>query len=215
MRAGHFEAQRLGHSVAGHIGERINRRVALVTDDFRLYHELTRVFGEHGFRLLGLAPGDVVPGTVVALIGGPEDDPRSVDVHPDPEVCLLRALWKLDGRRDGPYRRLVVGIDPGATIGLALLGDGIVMVVAEAHDVEEAAARVTKWLAAVPHDAEVVHVGDGARDVALPIIAALRRGIPRLNVVTVPEQGTTPYHVHTTSRHTDAAILIALREPLA
>ena len=48
--------------------------VALVTEDFRLYHALAPLFEHHGLSLLGIAPGQPIPPAVRAVLGGPAGD---------------------------------------------------------------------------------------------------------------------------------------------
>lgn len=202
-------------SVTGHMGERVNRRVALMTEDFRLYHRLAPFFEDHGITLLGLRPGEEVPVAVQAILDGPEGDPRSIPLRDDPDACYLAVLHALDPRRglDEPYRLLRIGIDPGETIGLALLADGAVFHVAEAHGPKDAATRIRAWLQGLSADAVWVHVGDGSPPHAKAIIEALQ-DIPGLTVSLVQERSSTPTAPVTGSRHTDAAIHIAMREPL-
>lgn len=199
-------------SLTGFIGERTNRAVAIMTDDFRRYHDLAPFFEERGVRLLGLAPGEEIPPVVRVVVGGPEGDARTVPMAVDPVVVWLGVLAALDPRRDHePYRRVVVGIDPGETIGLAVLADGSVFWYEECHDVAAVAPRVSAWHGALPARSWRVHVGDGAPDVGQAIMATLR-SLPDVHVTFVPEKASSPSTPSTTSRHTDAAIHIAMRE---
>ncbi len=168
--------------------------------------------------LLGIQPGEPVPPGVRVLLNGPPDDPRSVLVHDDLEATLLAAWSHLDERHETPGRprRVVVGLDPGSVIGMALLADGITYLVAEDRDPEQAAQRIARWAQGVePIQSWDVHIGDGPREEALALVRAVRKHMPTARVALVSEEGTTPYSAQTTSRHTDAAIHIAMREPIA
>lgn len=200
--------------MTGFIGERTNRAVALVTDDFRRYHDLVPFFEAQGISLLGLSPRDPVPAAVRAVIGGHPDDRRTVPLFDDPEAIWLAVMAALDPRRlDGSYRRVVVGIDPGDTIGMAVLADGALFWVRECRSVEQVVQRVAAWHPALPADSWEIHVGDGAPSVGQALASSLRAALPRMRLSFVPEGASTPTAPVTLSRHTDAAIHIAMREP--
>lgn len=189
--------------------------MALVTDDFRLYHDLAPFLEGHGIRILGLKPGEEVPPAVQILLNGPASDPRSIAVREHREATLLAVYAALDRRptAHGGYQRVVFGVDPGQVIGLAVLADGTWLHVAEERDPVQAVHRIASWATGLSaHDWEV-HVGNGSPAVGRALLGPLRRALPRARVLLVPEDDTTPHRPVTTSRHTDAAILIAQREP--
>ncbi len=195
--------------MTGHKGERRNRRVALQTDDFRLYHRLAPYFEAHGLPIVGLKAGEAAPRSVQVILGGPTDDRRSVPIHDDAEATLLACYAHLDGG----YRRITFGVDPGRKIGLAVMGDGQPLLVAEATSPPAAAQRLAAWRDALPGPAASIHVGDGSPASGRAIVAELKRALPTMKVHVVPEHATTPYSPVTGSRHTDAAVSIALRGP--
>lgn len=193
--------------MTGHIGERRNRSVALLTEDFRVYHRLAPFFEAYGFHILGLTPGDAVPRSVQVILGGPPEDRRSVPLRADAEATLLACRAHLDGG----YRRIVFGVDPGRMIGLAVVADGQAILVAEVSSPTAAAQRIASWRTALPEVPTEIHVGDGSPASGRAIVAELRRALPELLIALVPEHATTPYSPVTGSRHTDAAVSIAQR----
>lgn len=199
--------------MTGPIGTRTDRPVALVTDDFRLYHRLVPLFESRGVPLLGLAPGDEVPPAVLVLLGGPADDPRSLVVRDDDEATLLAVLAALDDRPAafGGYKEVVFGVDPGKTLGLAVVAAGVALLWGEERTPRNAVDRLRRWADGLPAAHVRVHVGDGAPEVGEAVQAELERRCPDWTVRRVHEEATTPYSATTQSRHTDAAILIALR----
>lgn len=200
-------------ALTGFLGERRNRPVALVTDDFRLYHELAPFLEQNGVHVLGLSPGEEVPAAVEVLLGGPEDDPRSVAVRPDREATLLAVVQAMDAGREA-YRHVVYGLDPGDTIGLAVVADDLPLWVGEERTVEGVLARLRVWRTGITARGETVHLGDGAPTVGSALRRALLEEEPGLPVLMVPEHGSSPPAAVSGSRHTDAAIRIARRQPL-
>lgn len=197
-------------ALTGYVGERINRAIALVTSDFRVYHELAPFFEAKGQTILGLRPGEPVPDAVQVLLDGARDDPRTVPLRADPEATWIAAMLALDGRR---IETAIVGVDPGQTIGLALLMGGLVFWACQVQDAHAAAQRIAAWHTAHPAAAWRVHVGDGAPPVGRAVRHAVREAVPAATVWTVPERGSTPTSAATGSRHMDAAIHIAMRTP--
>ncbi len=197
------------------MGERRNLDVALVTEDLRVYHTLVPLLEEHGIRVLGLRPGEEVPESIQALLGGPPGDERTVGIRDEPEATLLAVLQKLDGRptATGGYRVVTFGVDPGDTIGLAVVADGSPMLVAESHGPREAAQRLATWRGGLWSSTWRVHVGSGSPAIRDAIADECRARLPDALVAIVPEAATTPTSPRTGSRHMDAAIHIALRSP--
>lgn len=188
--------------------------MALVTEDFALYHRLVPFFARHGHPILVLKPGEAVPASVRVLLGGPVGDLRSLALRDDLEATLLSVLTHLD-RKPGAtgYRRVVLGVDPGKVIGLAAVAEGRTLLVGESLSPEMACERLAAWVSGMTADDLRIQVGSGARSVGLDLIGRLRRRLPGLRVDLVAEHATTPVRPLTASRHTDAAIRIALRPP--
>lgn len=201
--------------MTGHVGERRNRAVALVTDDLRTYHHLAPLFESHGVQLLGLRPDEEVPASVLALLNGPDTDSRSLPVLDDGEATLLAVLQRLDERPTAAippgYSHVVFGVDPGDTIGLAVVADGAALMVAEAHDPEDAVRRLRRWQHGLVSTHWSIHVGDGAPNVGKLIHSASATHLPDAPCHFIHEARTTPKSPLTGSRHADAAIHIALR----
>jgi len=165
--------------------------------------------------VLGLKPGEEAPKSVKVLLGGPEGDPRTVPLREDCEATLLALHSALDPRPTarGGYQRIVFGVDPGHVIGLAVLADGAWLHVAEARSPEEAVDRIATWATGLAAKRWEVHVGDGHPKTGRGLLPALKARLPEARVLLVPEDATSPFRPVTASRHTDAAIHIALREP--
>lgn len=172
-------------------------QAALVTTDFRIYHELAPYFEARGVSLHGYETDEEVPDHMEAVILGA--DARSVPLL-SPAATLLACLDKMDPR--GPARRCVFGVDPGVTIGLAVLCDGAPRMVGRAHSPEGALATLRDWATGITCPIRV-HIGDGYTAPDLPDWPCF----------IVPEHNTSPPGPVTGSRHTDAAILIAMRQP--
>lgn len=127
-------------------------------------------------------------------------------------LAIYAALDERPTARGG-YQRVVFGIDPGHVIGLAVLADGAWLHVAEVRSMDDVVARLAAWATGLTAERWEVHVGDGHPEVGRKLMPLVKSKIPHARVLLVPEKATSPYRPVTASRHTDAAILIALREP--
>lgn len=186
-----------------------------MTEDFRVYHELAPFLESHGIRVVGLRPGEPVPAATQVLLGGPAGDARSLPLRSHREATLLAVLAALDERPTarGGYKRVVFGVDPGQVIGLAVLADGAPLYVAEERNGGDAVDRIAAWAQGLTAKTWDVHVGNGHPSVGRAMLPQFRRRLPAARIQLVPEDDTTPHRPVTRSRHTDAAIAIALREP--
>lgn len=189
--------------------------MAFVTDDLRGYHELVPVFSARGIQLLGLRPDEAVPPSVRALIDGPPNDPRTVPRHAHDDATFLAVAQTLDDRPTArpTYRCITFGVDPGKTIGLAVLADGAAFMVAHEQTVSAAVARLLAWNDGLVGAMRRIHIGDGHAATGQQLFDAVQEAFPDALVAFVPEHATTPASPVTASRHTDAAIHIALRSP--
>jgi hypothetical protein len=166
--------------------------IAVVTDDFSLYHDLVVRLKRRGVPFASLTPRDPVPDDVGVVITSPAEA-KTVDFRPvvatrsDLEDAIDQALKALAGRE--PAQVLAVGVDPGRTIGLAAVADGLVVATARCAGVDEAVNRVRLFLQRHPARRQVIRIGHGAptlRDVLVRRL--LVSGVP---VEIVDESRTT------------------------
>lgn len=181
------------------------RRLALLTSDFGLYHDLVRHLRERGISFDTLAFGERPRPEVGVIItswrdvlrpGLPEGLPHvsvpvDADGKEDVAAAVAQGLRVLEGVKG--YHEVVIGIDPGKRPGVVVLGDGRLLHTAQAYAAGETARLVASLLGQFPSDRFVVRLGHGApreRDQILHDLLALGRGDVRVELVD--ETGTTP-----------------------
>ena len=157
-----------------------------------------------------LRPNEPIPESVRVLLGGPPEDARSVRLHKDSEVTMLAVLVALF--HPLPFKRATFGVDPGQISGLALLGDGQPLMWAECLSAAAIVERIVAWRQAVSAESWHLHVGDGTPE-SMGLLSAVKKIWPEISASLVHEQATTPISPQTMSRHTDAALIIAHRNP--
>ncbi|HLE47877.1 MAG TPA: hypothetical protein VI818_06230 [Candidatus Thermoplasmatota archaeon] len=181
------------------------RRIAVLTSDFALYHDLVRHLRERNLSFDSLAFDETPGPDVGVIITSWRDTLRpdlpgnlpvvavSVDAEGAEDVApaVSRALRILEGVEG--YHEVVLGIDPGKRPGVAVLGDGRLIHTAQAYAPREVGRLVTSLLGQFPADRFVIRLGLGApreRDDILHDLLKLERSDVRVELVD--ERGTTP-----------------------
>lgn len=180
--------------------------LGILTEDFRLYHDLVAALKARGLDFVSLSFARRVPETVGAVLTSPAEAPRirSGNVVPvsDLEGAIARALQLLKGKSE--WRELLIGVDPGHEPGVAVLGDGDVLDTYLAPSPEAVRDRVRTALRTFPARQVRVRVGHGDPTNRNRILNALAED--RLRVEIVDEAGTTH---RTPQPDLDAAVDIA------
>lgn len=166
--------------------------LAVVTEDFSLYHDLVVRLKRRGVPFASLSPKDAIPDNVGVVITSPEEASKIpfrpvVATRADLEDAIDQALKALAGRAGAD--RVAVGIDPGRHIGVAALSDGAVVATARCASVDEAVNRVRLFLQRHPARRQVVRIGHGAPTVRDVLVHRLHNlGVP---IEIVDETSTT------------------------
>ncbi len=184
----------------------MRRVVGILTEDFRLYHDLVTALKARDVPFASLSSQEKVPREVGAILTSPGEAPRvrfpEVVAVGDVPDAIARALAIVRGHRQ--WREIVIGVDPGAEPGVALLGDGEDIDTRVAASPEAVAEVVRTALLAFPSERVRLRVGHGDptnRNRTINALAPL--GLP---VEIVDEKGTTR---RTPTPDRDAAVEIA------
>jgi len=179
--------------------------IGLVTEDFRFFHLMVRFLKERGEPFVSLGLDDPIPENVGAIIttNAEREGVRFENIisDGDPDIAFKAARSVLRGKR---FSRVVVGIDPGRTPGIAVIGDGRIIdteLVYCPEDVTETLARMTRNL---DFDLMLIRVGHGDPTNRNRIIHAVWSLADEVEIVD--ESKTTK---KTGTPDIDAAILIA------
>ena len=180
--------------------------LGLLTEDFRLYHDLVAALKVRGVPFVTLSFSRRVPENVGAVLTSPAEAPRirsrNVVVVEDVENAITQALQVLKGKTE--WRELLIGVDPGREPGVAVLGDGDVLDTRQAPTPEAVRDQVLTALQNFPAKQVRVRVGHGDPTNRNRILNAL--AADRLRVEIVDEAGTTH---RTPQPDLDAAVDIA------
>lgn len=162
--------------------------LVVATADFELYHDVVEELQDRAVPFTTVDPGTTVPPETTAVIVGPEDpQPASEDVPvvtatPGKGRQAVETALTVNTDRDG---RRIIGVDPGARPGIAVLV-GTTVVAAFQVPLSDAPELIREEVAEA--DAPLVRVGDGARLHRVQLLEELS-DVP---VEVVDETGTTP-----------------------
>lgn len=197
-------------------------KVAVATVKGKAYFYIVNALKENGISFTSLLPGDAVPPKVRLVITTPQEQPM---VQFDP-VLVFRGETDLDGlvvevkramQGKDAYDRIVVGIDPGEAIGLAVVADGKVIMEDNCYSIRETITNILKVLQTVNFTvtAVTVKIGNGV-PIYHELLEELDSALPiQVSLEVVGEAGTNrPLREHRRSRkirHISSAIRIAGR----
>jgi len=184
----------------------VRRILGVLTEDFRLYHDLVTALKSRDVPFRSLSFQEGIPREVGAVLTSEAEAPRvrfpAVVAVEDVPEAIAKALQIVRGRRE--WRELVVGVDPGEEPGVAVVGDGEVIDARLAASPEAVADHVRRALLAFPAERVRLRVGHGDPTNRNRIINALAPlGLP---VEIVDEKGTTH---RSATPDADAAVAIA------
>ena len=185
---------------------RMQKVLGLLTEDFRLYHDLVAALKARDLPFVSLSFSRRVPETVGAVLTSPAEAGRIRHGHvvavDDLDSSIAKALQILKGKAS--WSELLVGVDPGHEPGVAIIGDGDVIDARIAASPEAVAPHVRQAIRTFPAKEIRVRVGHGDPTNRNRVLNALSR--ERLRVEIVDEAGTTR---RTPQPDVDAAIEIA------
>lgn len=179
--------------------------IGLVTENFRFFHMMVRLLKERSEPFVSLGFGDPIPENVGVILTTNEERGRihfeTLVSDGDPEVAFKAARSMLRGKR---FSRIIVGIDPGRTPGIAVIGDGRIIdteLVYCPEDVTETLVQMTRNL---DFDIMLIRVGHGDPTNRNRIINAVW---PLADEVEIVDESKTTKR--TVTPDIDAAIIIS------
>ncbi len=178
-----------------------------MTKNFRFFYELVQLLKGHKEHFVALDFGDDVPETVGVIITTREERSlvrfRKVVSNDQPDIALEMARSQLKGRE--AFQTLVVGVDPGVRPGVAIIGDGRVLIAETVGSPEGVVDEIARFRRCFRHVRLIAKVGHGDRTNRNRIIRSIWNSVDDIEVVD--ETNTTR---RTEEPDADAAVSIAL-----
>ena len=172
-------------------------KIAVATVNGRAYYLLVTELQRKRLPFLSLKPWDPVPLDVKVVLTTKEEShqvsyPQILvfEQGSNPESVVDHALLIVKGKQG--YEKLVVGVDPGKTYGIAIIGDNKVLETVTTSNTEDAAHTILDSLKRFPAEAEVVRVGEGPPKYAKTLLSLLDKALPEETLIEiVSEAGTS------------------------
>ena len=171
--------------------------IALMTDEFRLYYGLIKELKMRNVSFISLVKDETIPdnvGVVITTRAHIEkiDFPNKVTVKTEDEIPQMvdHALEMLRGRTRIKY--LIVGVDPGKSPGVAVMGDGELINRYKCYSPEEVSYICEKVFSTYEAEKKKVKVGHQAVTVRNRIINDLRELVKKIDfVIEIADETST------------------------
>ena len=171
-------------------------RIAVATVNGRAYYELVNELQRKGLPFLSLKPWDPIPMNIkVVLTTEKESNQIShsnillFEQGSKPKFVVDKANLIIQGKKS--YERIVIGVDPGKTYGMALLGDNKVLETLTASNIEEVTLLILDSLKRFPAEVRLVRVGDGPPEHTETLHIALDKTLPADTFIEIVSEAKT------------------------
>ena len=178
-------------------GNSMKAKIVVATVSGRAYYEIVKELKRKRLSFSSLKPWDPIPLDIKVVITTKQE--KQQVSHPqvllfeegsNAESVADAAILIVQGKRS--YERFVVGVDPGKTYGIALLGDDKVLETRTSSTLEEVAKLIVDCIKRFPATARVVRVGNGPPEHAKRLIHLLNEDLPEEIIIEiVSEAGTS------------------------
>ncbi|MEA2090064.1 MAG: hypothetical protein U9O89_04825 [Thermoproteota archaeon] len=172
-------------------------KIAVATVSGKAYYLLVNELKKNGRPFLSLTPQKQIPPDVKVVITTEKE--RHLITHPDivvykngadPTAVVEKAIRIAEGKHH--FDKMVVGIDPGKTFGIAILGDGFVVKTLTRSNPISTVNAMLETLNRTPVTDIAVKIGDGAPLYTKELLRLLDKTLPKsVQIELVSEAGTS------------------------
>jgi hypothetical protein len=178
----------------------MNANIAVATVSGKAYYLIVNELRKRNIPFLSLTPNDPIPVEIKAVITTEKEKHLinhekifTYKTEAGLEAMITSALQKIRGKE--LYDKLVIGVDPGEVIGLAVLADGNVLETANCFSVDETLEKIRSIIKNLENTnvgSYSVKIGDGMPKYKEELLSALDKTLPQ-NIVLeyVGEAGTS------------------------
>lgn len=169
--------------------------IAVSTSDFKFYYDMVRELKQRDIPFVSLSPTDPIPSNVDIVITTEKEkdgiDFGNIVAVPEGTKNIRKGVRKALSLTSGKvsYQKVVIGIDPGISPGITLVGDGKVLESTYAESPEDVKNIVTGYIEGYEFSELIVRIGHGDRTNRNRTINAIQ-GLP-IRMEIVNEEDTT------------------------
>jgi len=174
-------------------------KISVATVSGKAYYLLVNELKQRGLDFLSLTPYESIPVDIEVVITTAEE--RHLIKHPkvlvysngtNPSEIVNEAVRTIQRRKS--HETIVVGVDPGKTLGLAVLSDGNVLETVTCLSTEETVNTIANALTKLQAETYIVRVGNGAPSITAELLSLLDDTLPKnVAIEVVKEAGTSRF----------------------
>lgn len=178
-------------------------KIAVATVSGRAYYILVSELKKRGITFLSLRPWDSIPFDVKVVLTTEKEQasmkhPNIVVLKNESDSAMVvdEAIRIAQGKKD--YEKVVIGVDPGETFGVAILGDGNVLETFLCPSLEKTLKTILESLGRIRAPVKVVKVGNGVPNHAKELLSLLDAYLPKDVAVEIVSEAGTSHFVNDT-----------------
>ncbi|HDI46328.1 MAG TPA: hypothetical protein ENF82_00805 [Candidatus Methanomethylia archaeon] len=195
--------------------------IGIATEDARLYYLLVRELKSLGLPFESFRVEEKIPAGILVIITSERERSRlrakqkviAVKSLEDVSKAIAEARMVLLGK-EGSFRELLVGIDPGKNIGVAIVADGEFLEGKVFRDVDSAVSYVKQAVERYPAAKSFIKIGVGSpeyEELAFKVSSEVK-GVQKVVLVDESGSGRGLEKFKGLPRDVVSAISIAMRE---
>ena len=153
-------------------------KIAVATVNGRAYYKLVNELQRKQLPFFSIKPWDPIPLDVKVVLTTKEEQGQishpkilSFKTESNPGSVIDEAVLIIQGKQN--YQKIVVGVDPGKSCGIALLGDNKVIETLTTSSVESATNLIIDNLKRFQAETRMVCVGDGTPEYSKRLLLLL------------------------------------------
>jgi len=195
-------------------------RIAVATVSGKAYYLIVDKLKERNLPFLSVLPNEPIPTEIKVVVTTEKEKPQvqheKILVYGEEtelEALVNEAVHIAEGREY--FQRIVVGVDPGEVVGLAVLADGRVIETANCFSLVETVERtksIVRNIGVTNAPNVTVKIGNGVPPIKESLLRALDNELPpNVKLESVSEAGTNRFMTKTKHRRGLRDIVSAIR----
>jgi putative lipoic acid-binding regulatory protein len=191
--------------------------IAVATVHGRAYYELVNELTRKRLPFLSLKPWDNIPFGIKVVLTTNEESRQISHPHvlileqkTNPKFVIDEVFLIIHGKQS--YKKVVIGVDPGKTCGIAILGDSIVLETLTSTNIEDSVSFIIDSLNRFPAEFKIVRVGDGTPDYTKTLVQLLCAHLAdNVSLELVREAGTSRLATKSVNRRVLRDVVSAIK----
>jgi hypothetical protein len=177
-------------------------KIAVATVSGKAYYLIVDELKKRNVPFISITPYEPVPMEIKVVLTTERERPLinhenvlTLKEGEDPQALINQAIQHLEGKNF--YEKIVIGVDPGEVLGIAVLADGKIIKTGNSFSIKETIdeiGNIIEGLKDVKTSTIIVRVGDGVPEYKERLLRALDRRLPpNVELESVSEAGTDRY----------------------